>query len=225
MPLTTLEISTLAYIPCACFVFWLWWDKPYDICVPTVLDLSSEWVTVLPSGQALIETDRYSFVLSDYRTYHMTRQCWEDAIVTTLMPINRSGFLSGTVFLVVGSIHLAAWNFDFPSMFEQWAWRVCAVVITISIPVSWIVARVVLGVAELAGVKGLRDVWFDRGENNGEVWNTRMKWVVAMIQGVGVALYAVARLYLLVEVFLSLRAVPKRVYETPDWTMFIPHVQ
>lgn len=155
----------------------------------------------------------------------MTRQCWEEAVVTTLMPINRTGFLSGTVFLVVGSIHLAAWNFDFPSMFEQWAWRICAVVITISIPISWVMTRAVFRVAELAGVKGLRDVWLDSGENSGEVWNTRMKWVGMMVQGAGVALYAVARLYLLVEVFLSLRAVPKRVYETPDWTMFIPHVQ
>jgi hypothetical protein len=39
LPLTTLELSTLAYIPCALVIYYLWWDKPYEINTPTHLDL------------------------------------------------------------------------------------------------------------------------------------------------------------------------------------------
>jgi hypothetical protein len=42
LPLTTLEISTLAYIPCALVIYYLWWDKPYEINTPTYLDLHYE---------------------------------------------------------------------------------------------------------------------------------------------------------------------------------------
>ena len=39
LALTTLELSTLAYIPCALLVFYLWWEKPYNVAVPTVVVL------------------------------------------------------------------------------------------------------------------------------------------------------------------------------------------
>jgi hypothetical protein len=223
LPLTTLEISTLAYIPCGCCVYWLWWDKPYDIGVPTIIDVPFNCVEVTEDGKARITLTGFCYDLMDYRTYRMTRQCWEDAIVTTFMPINRSGLISGIVFVIVGSIHLSAWNFDFPSEFEQWAWRVCSIVITVSIPVSWLVTGAIMGVAGLASKKD-QTVWDSREVDYGKGWNKWMEGIVAAIHGFGVFLYAGARLYLLVEVFLSFRDVPMGVYETTDWTKFIPHV-
>ncbi|KAF2244596.1 hypothetical protein BU26DRAFT_522405 [Trematosphaeria pertusa] len=44
------------------------------------------------------------------------------------------------------------------------------------------------------------------------------------IQGIGVGLYTLARLYLLVEVFVAFRAMPRDVYKTPEWSVFVPHV-
>jgi len=34
----------------------------------------------------------------------------------------------------------------------------------------------------------------------------------------------ISRLYLVVESFISLRKVPVEVYQTPDWTQWIPHL-
>jgi len=192
--------------------------------VPTIVDIPSDSVVVTEEGKARIMLTGYYYDLMEYRTYRMTRQCWEDAIVTTFMPINRSGFISGIVFLVVGSIHLSAWNFDFPSEFEQSAWRICSIVIAVSIPVSWLVTGAILCVAELVGKKDLTVVWVSRTVDYGRGWNKWTKGTVAAIHGFGVLLYASARLYLLVEVFLSFRAMPMGVYETTDWTKFIPHV-
>ena len=224
LPLTTLEISTLAYIPCACCVFWLWWDKPYDIGVPTFIDVPSDSLVVTEDGKARITLTRYHLDLMEYGTYRMTRQCWEEIIGMTFMPINRLGFICGIAFLVVGSIHLSAWNFDFPSEFERWAWRICSMVIAVSIPVSWLMTRAILGVAELVSKKDLMVVWVSRSVGYGKGWNKWMIGTVTTIHGFGVLLYAIARLYLLVEVFLSFRAMPMGVYETPDWAKFIPHI-
>jgi hypothetical protein len=38
LPITPLEISTLAYVPFVLLVLWFWWDKPYNIDVPTLID-------------------------------------------------------------------------------------------------------------------------------------------------------------------------------------------
>jgi hypothetical protein len=40
LPLTTLEISTLAYVPCTILIYYLWWDKPYEINTPTYLNIT-----------------------------------------------------------------------------------------------------------------------------------------------------------------------------------------
>lgn len=34
----------------------------------------------------------------------------------------------------------------------------------------------------------------------------------------------ISRLYLVIESFISLRKVPVDVYQTPDWTQWIPHL-
>ncbi|KAF2478033.1 uncharacterized protein BDR25DRAFT_151913, partial [Lindgomyces ingoldianus] len=203
LPLTTLEISTLAYIPCAAIVFGLWWNKPYDVSVPTIIDMA----TYASPHYRAVETEQYTIIPATYQTYGMARQ-FRDAVVSSLVPIGFGGWVSVVVFFLVGSIHLAAWNFSFPSPFEKWAWRACSLVLTISIPFSWVLTRGVLRLVRLV---------LDMGE-------AKAIWLAGTIQGIGVGLYVIARLYLLVEVFVSLRAVPKDAYDTPDWTRFLPHV-
>ncbi|RLL96200.1 hypothetical protein CFD26_101502 [Aspergillus turcosus] len=37
LPITELELTTLAFIFCAFVMYWFWWDKPFDIQTPTIL--------------------------------------------------------------------------------------------------------------------------------------------------------------------------------------------
>ncbi|KAF1848523.1 uncharacterized protein K460DRAFT_238274, partial [Cucurbitaria berberidis CBS 394.84] len=239
LPLTTLEISTLAYIPCAIFAYALWWDKPYEVSVPTLLRFKQTGVanldldykeTITPCQEPIAQHCKHSrhiatrtllqrhqlFRTQKYRTYETTRQCIE-VIRLSLLPVGIFGFSSAVVFLVVGAIHLAAWNFEFPSLFECWAWRVCSIVIATIVPISWLLTAVLLRVTT--------DQWWDglEGKDTLEEFRT-VRWISMAIQGFAVTLYSLARLYLLVEVFMGLRASPMGVYKTPEWSNFLPHV-
>jgi hypothetical protein len=231
LPLTTLEISTLAYIPCAILVYYLWWDKPYDVNVPIELHISPpiashpqsepggferKWgdddqIDVRRGANVLEMEERHEWWKRDvqvYKNYGMTRQCLV-AIASTLTPINRWGFLSASVLIVVGGVHLSAWSFSFPSTTEKWLWRASSLIITTSIPLSWTLTHIISRLVE--SVTARQDV-------------RRTVKIARWIQGFGVGLYALARFYLLVEVFASLRRVESGVFKTPDWTMFIPHI-
>lgn len=37
LPLTTLELSTLAFVLCALLIYFFWWNKPYDVGVRTIV--------------------------------------------------------------------------------------------------------------------------------------------------------------------------------------------
>lgn len=37
MPISLLELNTLGHAVCAMLIYWLWWDKPFDVELPTTL--------------------------------------------------------------------------------------------------------------------------------------------------------------------------------------------
>jgi hypothetical protein len=95
----------------------------------------------------------------------------------------------------VGGIHCAAWNFLFPTPIERLLWRVSSILVLV-LPL-------------------LENLLFLSHEN---------------IMSVGIAtfiipsLYAILRLFLIIEIFVSLRGVPGKVYHQLPWSDFIPHL-
>ncbi|KAF2819771.1 hypothetical protein CC86DRAFT_362044 [Ophiobolus disseminans] len=196
LPLSTLETSTLAYLPCAILIYYLWWNKPYEANIPTRINIA-------PRGTYTIKTTTGSSEMTPEASFKSETHY----------------FLTIGVFIVVGAIHLAAWNSGFATPLERIAWRVCSLVIMVSMPALWIGNRVVIRTIQCQWTIKSHS-WDDLDNKHGLLWLKR-PWVgICTILPV---LYGLARLYLVAEVFVGLRAAPKGIYKTPEWTDFIPH--
>lgn len=93
-----------------------------------------------------------------------------------------------------GAIHCLAWNFHFPTAIEATLWKVASVII-IGLP---LIALLFVAALAVFGY-GRRHVFIPLS-----------------------AIYILARLYLMMEAFSSLRASPAGVYQTVEWTQYWP---
>ncbi|KAF2128473.1 hypothetical protein P153DRAFT_292789, partial [Dothidotthia symphoricarpi CBS 119687] len=101
--------------------------------------------------------------------------------------------------LVFGGLLVVGWQFHFPSSVEELLWRISSIgVITLSLVaalMAWSVNVVNL-------------LWWEK---------TFARFVV-----ISMVLYTLLRLYMFVEMFIGLRAVPADVYKTPQWSQYFP---
>lgn len=99
-------------------------------------------------------------------------------------------------FLAAGT-PLLAWNFSFPSQAEHIIWIVCTFISCILVLGFNLWAWIVVTVVD----SDLPDSW--------------IFWFVG--------LYIPFRLYFIVEAFAGLRSSPTGLYESVDWSLYIPH--
>jgi hypothetical protein len=100
---------------------------------------------------------------------------------------------------VFGAVHVASWNIAHPTDTEVWLWRgstvACLVIPILFALVVYLRATVIL---------------------NGRYTISCMHVLVLA--------YILVRMYMLVEDFLSLRALPSSVFDTVKWSSFVPHI-
>jgi hypothetical protein len=100
--------------------------------------------------------------------------------------------------VIFGAIHIAAWNFDFPTLIEQTLWRIASVLSTVLPPVmylSLLVNKYFVQISPLL-IK-IWDICFGGS-------------------------YLVARLFLLAEIFRALFYLPHDAFVT-TWATSVPH--
>lgn len=173
LPVTTLELSTLAYVLCALVCYAFFWYSPFDVQVPFIVNATSE-------------LDSSAWDSMKHKDFH---DPWPESFAQ---------YVVLSICCVIYSLpHFWAWNAGFPSSQEHLLWRVsciacCILPLTISILL-----------ADQIPERFIRSSAF---------------MVISVM-----VLYAVARLYLLVEAFAMLRAVPPEVYTAVPWSQYIPH--
>ena len=122
-------------------------------------------------------------------------------------------YFSAVAGAAFGSIHCAAWNFDFPSHVERIMWR------TASLTLVGVCLSIFL--AEPAE-KVIRSVLRSRMRRyEGSLGKYFFFREIAFIPTV---IYPIARLTLLILALLSLRHIPESALQTVTWTKFIPHI-
>jgi hypothetical protein len=113
--------------------------------------------------------------------------------------------------IVYGSIHLAAWNSDFPTNNEEIMWKVACFIVVAGLP---ILAGTFLIKAYVLDIFSSRFTSIDP-IGGFLVWGTI--WIM-------IAVYICSRVFLSVESFVSVPSLPLGVFITIGWSDYIPHL-
>ena len=200
---TLLEISTCAYVSCALLSYAAWWKKPQGCVSPIMISCSDDTLSEL-----LDRSSRGYYNQESNGEFLWAGRDWLDEIIDFESSGPRTivfHLLTSLAVLcpaVFGAVHVASWNIRLPSDVELWMWRGSSLYCLI--------------IGTMVAVHMLLSV-YDKG----------LLWLYAftanLLRFVG-PLYIIARAYMIVEVFLSLRALPPGAYESVQWSSLIPHV-
>jgi hypothetical protein len=108
-----------------------------------------------------------------------------------------------------GGLHLSAWNDYFPTEGERWLWIACSLATGAT--------GVFLALFFLATQKIKAFEQLEHFINNSKA----VKWTLGTIV---TPLFILARVFIVVEAFISLRRAPEAIYQTPEWTNYLPHL-
>ena len=216
LPITHLEIVTLAYAAMNFVIYIFWWSKPLNVNRPvrvfrkSGLRAESESRETQHSSARGLTWEEIRGVLKRIAIFIGSLQD-KDVNLSSEDRVPRFWANSSTndaanadyivlgVGVCFGAIHCISWDYSFPTHTELLMWRVSCVAIT-AVPIY-----IPLGI-----FLGNRD-WFT-------------SWVTAFFSSSGVMVFIVARAITLILAFTSLRDLPPGAYQTVHWTTFIPHV-
>lgn len=226
LPITSLEVMTLAYTVITLAMYTAWWLKPRNVSCPVRVPGTAVQSVNTTSDSFYWRFLFYvvgmqdSFVkLSQLRgvpTFWTSRDKHDGVLIGEVIPLLRA-MCSGRmhrivtadvvallVAMVFGAIHCIAWSSAFPSYTEQLMWRMSAIAIVV-IPVTMTLSLIIASVTRKMS-KLLSDI------------------ILIAIFVPCAVVYIAARLMLLVLAFSALRSLPGGAYQTVRWTNFIPHI-
>jgi hypothetical protein len=133
-------------------------------------------------------------------------------------------FLFGSLILMnaaYGGAHLSTWNFDFPTGIERLLWKSsCIMTLSGSLVAPGYVAWgwYMFETSIFEGTLGAFQIWRSL---DSEDFILETMAVIAILAS---PFLLAARIFLVVESFISLRDVPTGVYATVPWAQYIPHI-
>jgi len=212
LPITELEVSTVAFIIICvtCYIFW--WNMPLD--VRTHIDIH------ITSAQAN-EVEKWNTDESA-----LPRQSFYPKNFDPWIRIMLSLF--GVIF---GSLHCLAWDIHFPTWIEQLLWRISAICIAVIPPIGTLFYHQLTEHSAAQSLWPFARFFFSRDSHYYKSYHTmKLGWkqyldaVSTIVMSLLAILYVAARLTLIVEAFTCLRSMPDGVHEGVNWTTYIPHL-
>ncbi|KAI0059844.1 hypothetical protein BV25DRAFT_1029770 [Artomyces pyxidatus] len=208
LPITQLEIMTLAYTIITVAMYVVWWDKPQNVGGAVRVAVKK-----LPEPGWVFPEEWYMsvfYIITGGQDDHVDLR--EERRVPTFYsggdtddnnPLY-ADILALLAAMVFGAVHCAAWHYDFPSHAEKLIWRVSSLAI-VALPAVMLIPVLVL-------------LWW--------YFNTP-EFVERVLFPVMICfcapLYIAARLFLLALSFSTLRSLPPEAYRAVQWTLRIPH--
>ena len=224
LAITQLELATMGFVCCALVLYILWWNKPFDVehsiaidCPPNDQDrilqrlremfearydsqfLSPSWKDMLREQRIPNWAYMDEGSLGIGMGYYQTTDDW-------LTQTGHRAWLACTLSILgmgmaFSALHLSAWNWTFPSIAEKYLWRSAALIATAAV-VPTAILLPLLGTGS----------------------HTWQRYIVLCFNYPLCGLYLLCRTILIVQIFLCFRAMPEGVYETVNWTSFLPHL-
>ncbi|KAJ7752881.1 hypothetical protein B0H16DRAFT_1835965 [Mycena metata] len=214
LPLTELEVATLAFAVLSVVIRLLWLHKPLDVQQPIVVarseveidPLQGEDITPINNRSDTLWQRLVGAMTGEYDTYHPLSTSVPSFYSIEISPKNIHRLVHNVVGIlgvgsIFGSIHCAAWDAPFPSMSEMWIWRISSVFI----------AAYPAFTALIMALAWAHD-------------NHISAAVFAFFLVVGYVVYPLFRLFLIILSFTTLRSLPPSVFVDVNWSNYIPHL-
>ena len=225
-----IEVVTAAFILMAIPTYAYWYRKPYNIGVakPAVIKIDLSSLPSVPEDSTTADgATRTDQILRPYRAWaQMLRSILESPKEVTqhndpfTFPGLRwippkyqlaVGFTFATIpWLSLTAVHLGAWNYEFPTIVEAWMWRVSCI---------YLVAGPLL-----YGFYGIIDHYVETKPDFGRHVPEWSKNCMGACMILLFCIYIVARLFVIVEPFISLRFAPAGIYDKVNWTSYWAHI-
>ena len=140
-----------------------------------------------------------------------------DAIFNGIGGVSRA--VCTVISILIGAIHLAAWDSVFPSRVETIMWRIASITMMATVPaVLWYRLQVV-------ALQRYHFQYHRLGYQTSPLWLTRFLNAWYFFVAILFLLFFIAvRGYLLVESFISVRRMAYGIYFVPDWLQIFPHI-
>ena len=210
LPLTLLEVHTVGNAIYAFFIYCLWLKKPHDVRVTTKVKVDDEMLERLKDHfQSLLDEGRD--VLPRLELTKSGIGFWAVGLSTSGLSKSKNKRRWELVIACLGSaiyagVHLTVQKGHFPSNLERILWKASAFPI-VGLPFMYfaIFFWAKLHEKERIGVRG---------------WG----WLIFYwLKEILLVCWVLARAYLVVESFASLRSLPVGSYDTVSWVSLIPH--
>lgn len=251
MPVTTLELTTFTYVFCTFASYYQWSHKPLDVESPTIIRTPMSTAQILiEAGNSPEANKPYSMTPLDF--VDNQSPSWLTEIQPHLhfrlgprerplprftndkLPVIGAGPDSILLFFVILAyccLHFIAWNFSFPTRVELVAWRIGCVTL---------IATMFIFLACETYQDGHRTGRWQRWYlkifpknpvhlarvNTMEMKRREMEfipfWELVIVSPV-TFVYTLARTYIVVEVFVSLRSLPSGAFDSVNWSLYVPH--
>ena len=197
--ITLLEISATAYAAGALVAYVAWWKKPQNSDLAITIPCSDE---AFPQN---IAWDKRSFSCKpkglDFVWAGQNHLLQRDRL--SYRWGGRKWHVGPLCVTLLRTIYFASWNFILPSNVERWLWRA-------SIVYSCFFVMVVLLLMTSWSIDPISQKKFSGLEK-------------AFNRATITVTYS-CRVFIIFEVFFSLRALPRSAYESVQWLNFLPHI-
>ena len=252
LPVTTLELTTFGFVFCTFAAYYQWSNKPLDVESPTIIRLEASTAEILVEAGNLpgaekpyrqtpldfIDNQSPSWLTEVQPHLHFRMGPRERPLprfTNDRLPVigaSKDTFVLFTVIMAYCCLHFIAWKFFFPTHIEKILWRVGCITIVATTFIflacesyqdghrlgrwqRWYLKLFPKNPVHLARV--------DTMEKKRREMEFIPLWEVVIMSPVTIV-YTLARTYIIVEVFVSLRSLPSGAFNSVNWSNFIPHV-